>query len=166
MHASVRKQRKQTGWSCNPSPPLCKSTSTARSPQNHRWDWSFIRWIPSSPPLIQNLSPYSHTEKQWPRAFMQRWRESDQKLSVLADSSVSKLQPSSFKPQACWGFRGLSPFCLHSYPDSLAVGPDVGRRPVGRALHVQSSSFTEAAFLERFSPGMEQTIHLEQLAGW
>lgn len=97
---------------------------------------------------------------------MQRWRESDQKLSVLADSSVSKLQPPSFKPQACWGFRGLSPFCLRSYPDSLAVGPDVGRCPVGRALHVQGYSFTEAAFFERFSPGMEQTIHLEQLAGW
>lgn len=57
------------------------------------------------------------------------------------------------------------PCRLRAYPESLAVGPDVGRRPVGEALDVQRLPLSEAALLGRLGPGVEQTVHLQQLAG-
>lgn len=118
---------------------------------------------PSINPELIALKPHGETMTEGFYATLKRkWSKAEcisRLFSIIATTT-------KFKPPACWGFRRLSPFCLHSYPDSLAVGTDVGRRPVGHALHVQGSSFTEAAFLERFSPGMEQTIHLEQLASW
>lgn len=51
-----------------------------------------------------------------------------------------------------------------TYPDSLAVGPDVGRGPVGEALDMQCFPLVEAAFIWRLGPVMEQAVHLQQLA--
>lgn len=54
--------------------------------------------------------------------------------------------------------------CRGSYPEGLAVGPDVGRGPVGQALDVQGLSLVEAAFLGGLGPVVEQAVHLQQLS--
>lgn len=52
-----------------------------------------------------------------------------------------------------------------SYPERLAVGPDVGGGPVREALDMQGFSLMEAAVLRGPGPVMEQTVHLQQLTG-
>lgn len=52
-----------------------------------------------------------------------------------------------------------------SYPKGLAVGSDVGWRPVGHTLYMQSLSLMENIFLWGLSPAVEKTVHPQQLTG-
>ncbi|TNN33524.1 hypothetical protein EYF80_056314 [Liparis tanakae] len=54
---------------------------------------------------------------------------------------------------------------LEPYPEGLAVGPDVGGRPVGQALDMQGFPLVEAALLRGGAPVLQQAVHLQQPAG-
>lgn len=50
-----------------------------------------------------------------------------------------------------------------SYLHSLAVGPDVSRRPMRHTLHMQRVSVLEASLCRSHRPVMKQYIHLQEL---